>query len=319
MFLQSILHYLDARKFVSGEVLAEHLGISRMAVNKQIAHARDCGVQIDSVKGRGYRLAYPLEWIDIDAFVSTLNASTGLDASFIEVFERIDSTNDYLMCKGDDAEHVVVAECQIGGHGRRGRQWLSPYAAGVYASVQFPVNALQQVPPYFSLLMGIALAEVLNTMGVSGIALKWPNDILRHGKKLGGILIEVNAQSNGPGRLVVGFGLNVLPSHLADEADYGVADCADVWEQGFRNELLVRSVSMVITTGRAALSGESSDWAARWGELDAYRGKQVIVHQHESNLLGVASGVDEQGALLIETDEGQTAVQMGDVSLRLQQ
>jgi BirA family transcriptional regulator, biotin operon repressor / biotin---[acetyl-CoA-carboxylase] ligase len=228
----------------------------------------------------------------------------------VDVRDECDSTNAVLLARTDAVSgSVIVAGRQIAGRGRMGRAWISEPAASLTFSLLWRLP--RDTPPSgLSLAVGVAVAEALRALGVPGIALKWPNDILRNGKKLGGILIELSGSA-----AVIGIGLNLrLPAGLPAEVSRG-ATALD--RDVDRNELLaslLASLHAVLeqfgADGFAALRG-------RWQALNAHAGAAVkILSDFAPPLEGVCADVDADGALLLSTAAGIRRVVSGDVSLR---
>lgn len=233
----------------------------------------------------------------------------------VDVLESCASTSTELVQRaeaGAPSGTVVVAECQTAGRGRMGRAWFAAPGASLTFSLlwRFTPGTL----PYgLSLAVGVALAEAVEAMGVRGVALKWPNDVLRDGRKLGGVLIEL--VPGAPNAAVIGIGINLqLPSDMPEEVK-SIAAALDVGLS--REEALARLL--------AALHGVLEEfagngffavrdrWLARCAHLDA---PVQILSEFAPPLAGCCVGVDVDGALLLETAVCVQRVLSGDVSLR---
>ena len=250
---------------------------------------------------------------DCPLAVASIAAALGpLAARFdVDVIAACESTNTLLLARAESAPSgtVIVAERQTAGRGRMGRSWHADPAASLTFSLLWRLSR-GTVPSGLSLAVGVAVAEALRTLGIDDVALKWPNDILRDGKKLGGILIELSSAA-----AVIGIGLNVRPpADLPDD----VRDNAAALDRDIdRNELLARLL--------ASLHGVLAEFAAggfgpvreRWLALNAYAGAPVkILSGLSVPLEGRCAGVDADGALLLETTSGMQRIISGDVSLR---
>ena len=193
MLLSPLLRAIADGEFHSGEELARLLGVSRTAVWKQLQKIQaQTGLELESVKGRGYRLAQPLELLDSDRVLAGLAAPVRNLLAQFEVYEEIDSTNRLALlralesgCRG----HVIVAERQTAGRGRRGRQWISPFGRNIYCSTIWEFDGGAAALEGLSLAVGVAVASALTDVGVRGVGLKWPNDVVGGGRKLAGILL----------------------------------------------------------------------------------------------------------------------------------
>ena len=237
----------------------------------------------------------------------------------VEVVAETGSTNADLLARLSalDANLLLVAERQTAGRGRAGRSWLSSETGSLTFSLAWrfaaPLQALRGLP----LAVGVALAEALAKLGVK-VQLKWPNDVLKDGAKLAGVLIETQGALGGATWAVIGVGLNLaLPDELEAQLERPVASAA--WLAGMPREALMAALlaQLAACLGQFEQQGFGA-FAARWNRLHAYQGSAVNIIDGGATLQhGVASGVDDSGALLLDTAGGRVAIMAGDVSLRL--
>lgn len=317
-----LLRRLADGEFHSGEVLARQLGVSRTAVWKQLAGLEKLGVALESVRGRGYRIPGGIDLLDADRVRErlTVKAAALLEALILD--DAIDSTNAALLREAPPAEgraRVRSAERQLAGRGRRGRTWASPYARNLYVSAAWTFAAGAAALEGLSLAVGVALAEALDDLALPRVALKWPNDLLADGRKLGGVLIEMTGDAAGPCRAVVGIGINVaMPQSLAAAVEQDWTDLASLGggDPPERSVLLAAVLNRLLPL----LAGFESDgfarWRSRWEALHAHAGVPVQVVIGGTPVAGVARGVDDRGALCLETATGEHRIHGGDVSLR---
>lgn len=239
----------------------------------------------------------------------------------IEVLESCESTSTLLLDRaqqGAPSGSVVVCERQTSGRGRRGRSWLSSPGDSLTFSLLWRFAGGTPPPTGLSLAVGVAVARVLEAMGAAGIGLKWPNDILADGAKLGGILIET-LTSGGRHVAVIGIGLNVrLPEHVASAVD-GVAGALDaVMPYAPSRNLLLAGLldglaAMLDEFARSGFAGLIEEWMAR----NVHAGQRVgILAEGAAPVEGRCAGVDADGALLLETAAGLRRIVSGEVSLR---
>lgn len=240
-------------------------------------------------------------------------------ASFA-VLEEVDSTNRFLMedeAFAGSGVHACVAEAQTAGRGRRGRAWVSPFGANLYLSV---VRAFTTVPESLqglSLATGVAVARAMSTLDVDGISLKWPNDILLGGRKLGGILLETSSPNAGPSRVVTGIGINVeMPDEVGADIDQPWTDLAAHDLYPGRNRLASCVLAKLLVAQAQFIESGFEAFRRDWENLDALRDREVVLHAGSSSRSGTARGVDATGALLLEVDGRRERVLSGDVSLR---
>ena len=204
----------DGRRH-SGVSLGAALGLSRAAIWKQVRSLRTLGLTVVAERGRGYHLEQPLNLLSAAAIRSGLAPATRQALELLDVLVVTVSTNQCLTVRPAPPAgrlQAVVAEYQTGGRGRRGRRWLSPLGHGVCLSVSWTFEIAPRDLPSLSLVVGVTVASSLVGLGVDGVRLKWPNDIMAAaGGKVGGILVEVAGEPGGPLRAVIGIGLNVRP------------------------------------------------------------------------------------------------------------
>lgn len=325
MSLFPLLHTIADGEFHSGEELARLLGVSRTAVWKQLQKIQlATGLPLESVKGRGYRLQQTLELLDREAIA----AAAGPLLAQLEVHEQIDSTNRLALERahaGCGRGHVIVAEQQTAGRGRRGRQWVSPFGCNIYCSAIWEFDGGAAALEGLSLAVGVAVARALTAIGVRDVGLKWPNDVVWGGRKLAGILLEMVGDAAGRCQVVIGIGINVAMtgSEQARQVDQPWVDVqtalggVEAPNQAGRNQLLIALLHQLLPTLQQFEREGFVALRSAWAELDSFRGRDVVVHLGERLVLGVAAGVGASGALQVDTDSGRQEFHGGEVSLRL--
>jgi BirA family biotin operon repressor/biotin-[acetyl-CoA-carboxylase] ligase len=319
-----LLDILNDGQLHSGEELAVQLGgISRAAVWKTIRSLATLGLEIHAVRGCGYRLAEPLELLAADWIQAELTDAARRWVNGIEIYERIDSTNTYLLnrAKGGLASgSVCLAEWQSGGRGRHGRSWVSPFAASIYLSLLWRFFMGPALLSGLSLVVGVALVRALSGLGVAGLGLKWPNDLLWRQRKLAGVLLEFGGEAAGPCHIVAGVGLNVaMPKSAAQAIDQPWVDLRRIPGTGrlSRNRLAACLISELVTAFAQFEQSGFDAFREEWQGYDLVQGQPVIVKLPTTTVSGIARGVDEAGALLVETATGIRRFLGGEVSLRL--
>ncbi|MCP5442188.1 MAG: bifunctional biotin--[acetyl-CoA-carboxylase] ligase/biotin operon repressor BirA [Chromatiaceae bacterium] len=321
---RKLIHTLSDGLFHSGEVLAEICGISRTAVWKHLARIRtQFGIEIFSVRGKGYRLAIPLELLDPELIEKTLSASTASKVSGLEVLEQIGSTNSYLLTKAAgklESGHVCLAEQQTGGRGRQGRVWISPYGNNIYLSIFWRFNLDLAALSGLSLAAGVFVVRTLNQLGIMDIGLKWPNDILWHNRKLAGLLIEVSGEQGGASNVVLGLGLNCRISGIhGNSIEQPWTDLATVTEGKTisRNLLASMLVDALIDGLDEFQMNGFAPLVHEWNRYDLHQGKVVSLQAGARCIVGVHRGVEKSGALLLEVEGKTQAYYGGELSLRV--
>lgn len=254
----------------------------------------------------------------IEQALYQLNQANEYPALSIEVVEQTGSTNADLMqrAKQLNTPTLLIARHQTAGKGRAGRSWLSTPDGVLTFSLawEFPfgAQALMGLP----LAVGVAIAERLQQLGVP-VKLKWPNDILKESKKLAGILVESQVSNTGSTWAIIGIGLNLrVPDALEQSIGQAVADAT--WlAQMDRNHLMAQLLqALQAALSEFALQGFAA-FTERWNRLHAHAQQRVmIVDQQTIVQQGIAQGVDHQGYLILQTENGQILIHSGDVSLR---
>jgi len=320
-----LLNYLADGRIHSGESLGSALGVSRMAVCKHLRTLRELGIDIESVRGKGYRLSTPCELLDGDAILACLQPRTRTAVGPLDIHLALDSTSNYLRARalgGAASGMVCLAELQSAGRGRHGRQWVSPFGSNLYLSLLWRSELGAAVLGGLSLAVGVAVLRTLHSTGARQALLKWPNDIVVDDAKLAGILIDVAGESAGPCAVIIGVGINVrMPAGAAARIDQCWTDLAS--QPGVAAVSRNRLASVLLDELVAGLTGFEADGLAsclrHWQQHDALYGRPVELKVPGRPVRGIARGVDATGALLIEnSDGGQQRFMAGEVSVRVQ-
>jgi BirA family biotin operon repressor/biotin-[acetyl-CoA-carboxylase] ligase len=318
---------LSDGQFHSGEDLAQTLGVSRSAVWKAVESLRDLGATLHAVRNRGYRLAKLSEQLAAERILEKLSDGVRERVRTLEVAWTVGSTNTELLSRANPPNglsEVMLAEYQTAGRGRRGRAWLAPPGGAICLSLSWTFTDVPADLSALGLVIGVCELRALRELGVSGAKLKWPNDVLVDQRKLGGILIELRAESGGPACVVIGIGLNVALGAplLAKIAETGIA-ATDLVTAGLaepsRNAV---AGALIDSCVRGLLEFERDGlrpFIENWRDADALQGKMVDVKGAVGEVTrGLARGVDLHGALLVETpEEGLKKFVSGDVSVRV--
>jgi BirA family biotin operon repressor/biotin-[acetyl-CoA-carboxylase] ligase len=247
----------------------------------------------------------------------------------VSLFDSIGSTNEYLLNHPVEVghAHLCVTESQSSGRGRRGNIWRSAAHKNVMLSLGWSFSSWPQGLTGLSLAVGMVVAERLNQMFNLSVKVKWPNDLMLEGRKLGGILIELSGQPTGCCQVVIGLGLNVhqpdwsqddISSGAQPSLDYSWQDLHSLGIQADRNRLIGSVVSALIVMLRSFEQFGFSRLAVAWNEYSTYTGKSIVVFDGKEQISGVMRGVDEEGALLVQDEVGNTVRFIdSEVSIRL--
>jgi BirA family biotin operon repressor/biotin-[acetyl-CoA-carboxylase] ligase len=321
---QTVLSLLEAagEHFVSGEAMSAQLGITRAAVWKQIKKLRETGYEIQAVTNLGYRLVARPDTLSLEKIREFLGDHPWTDR--VTVLETVDSTNNLAKRQAiTGAPHgsVFLADEQTGGRGRQGRSFLSPRGTGIYLSLLLrPVCAPTELGHVTAMAAVAACDAVADSCGVRP-QIKWTNDLILGEKKLAGILTELSVEweSSTLEYLVIGIGVNCnqklqdFPEELQQKAtSLGMFLGENVDRNRLAAALILRlaELSENIFTGKA-------QWMARYAENCMTIGRQVQIIRGDSVRRGTATGIDENGALLVRYDSGETGVVFsGEVTVR---
>lgn len=315
-----LLNLLSDGEFHSGEALGASMGVSRMAVWKHLKALREMGIDLTVLRGKGYRLPYSLELLERERILAAATVS-GIEG--IDVFLEVDSTNNWLReqaLKGAPSGTVCVSEMQSAGRGRRGRSWVSPFAANLYLSLLWRSASGAAALGGLSLVTGIAVLRALRSFGIEAAGLKWPNDILAADAKLAGILIDVLGESNGPCAVIVGIGVNVsMPRDAVAAIDQPWTDLQQLaGDTGIsRNDLAARLLDEVMPAIEAFDAAGLQPFLDEWRRYDLVSGREVDLLLPNERITGTACGIDGGGALLVDTTSGRRRFASGEVSLRV--
>jgi BirA family biotin operon repressor/biotin-[acetyl-CoA-carboxylase] ligase len=315
-----LLDLLSAEGPVSGADLAQRLRVSRTAVWKQIEALRAAGLPIEAHAGEGYRLLRPLDRLDAATIRRALSAPARKRLGTLEVHWKLDSTSSELLRRAEELPDraFVFAEIQAAGRGRRGRSWVSPPASNLAFSCFKRFGQGYAALSGLSLAVGVTVARALEDCGVRGVGVKWPNDLVHHGAKLAGILIELGGEFLGPCHAVVGIGINL---HLPEEARAAIAQpVADLDEccarAPPRNTLAALMIEHLCEALDVFAASGFAAFASDYARYDVLRGRTLRVDDPRGAFDGVAMGVDARGALRVRTSQGEKTVDSAEVTVR---
>lgn len=309
----------------SGEWLAKQLKVSRAAVWKGVERLRALSIEVQALPRRGYRLSNPVELLDSRRIGAELDPRRLGQLRKLELLFEVDSTNTRLLAAAPPAAgsaDVCLSELQHAGRGRRGRRWIAPFGGGVALSVAWTFSDGARTLPALSLAVGVAVWLALVRAGARGVMLKWPNDIWFQDRKIGGVLIELRAEASGPAHVVIGVGINVtLPAAARRKIEAGgarVAAAADACAAAPSRNLLAGAIldELLSMLGRFEREGFAA-FRDAWTALDALSGRPVRVLLGDTAISGTARGVDQEGALLLDTGDRVQRFVSGEASLRV--
>ncbi|TYC60308.1 biotin--[acetyl-CoA-carboxylase] ligase [Marinobacter sp. BW6] len=316
---KALIELLSDGQVHSGAALAEKLGVSRTAIWKQIRRAMEEGADIATIRGRGYQLVSRVDLLDRTLVLGEIASGREQELS-LTVLDEVDSTNAEVIrqiTEGSKGIPVVIADCQTSGRGRRGRVWQSPRGENLYLSMGLTFHGGFGVLDGLSLVLGVAVANALERLGVPEVGLKWPNDIFLPDGKLGGILVELQGElEEGVVQVIAGIGLNVHMSR-ADGVDQPWSSlaraCPEVdWSRSQIGGAIIDAVFDAVA--RFSDIG-FADFRESWQRRDVFMGQSLKARG--GDVEGVGCGIDEAGNYQIRTENGVVPVRAGEISLRV--
>jgi len=319
----ALLDYLSDGDFHSGEDIAAHFKVSRTAIWKQIKKLNAMlSCDIASVSGKGYQLSESMVVLNADTILFYTSKHLHSQIHQVEVLRECESTNQFLLDKvelGYLDNYLVLAELQTAGRGRRGRQWVSPFASNIYMSLSWGLAISISQMAGLSLVVAISLAVAMRNNGIENVKLKWPNDIYVDGRKLAGILLELRGESNSPCRAVMGMGINVnMPQEAGECIDQLWVDMKSLLGASVnRNKVIGSVLNELIPNLKLFEDKGFSAFMEHWKEFDLLANKVVDISGHASLTSGIARSVDSQGALIVEFENEPHHLYSGEVSIRL--
>ncbi|ATA25719.1 biotin--[acetyl-CoA-carboxylase] synthetase [Brenneria goodwinii] len=308
-----LINILSDGGFYSGEVLGEMMGMSRAAINKHIQTLREWGIDIFTVTGKGYCLPAPMQLLNEEKIFSALPEGG------VTVLPVVDSTNQYILDRLNSLSSgdACIAEYQHSGRGRRGRQWFSPFGANLYLSLYWRLEQGPAAAIGVSLVIGIVMSEVLHKLGAEDVRVKWPNDLYLNDRKLAGILVELTGKTGDAAHLVIGVGINLRMREPADNViNQGWINLQEAGISVDRNILAATLISELRHALAMFEQQGLSPFISRWEQLDNYFNRPVKLIIGNREIHGVDRGIDQQGALLLESDGEITPYIGGEISLR---
>lgn len=316
-------------QFHTGAALGARFGVSKTSIWKAVGALAQWGLDVHCVRGKGYRLSERLHLLSRQAIGAGLRADVAARVATMEVLPEVDSTNLQLLrqVQAGDVEadpellRVCLAERQSAGRGRRGRGWVSPFGSNIYLSLLATFEGGAAALGGLSLAVGVAVAQTLQAHGLGGVGLKWPNDLLCDGRKIGGVLLEVSGDLQSRCHVVIGVGLNLrargeamrdVTQPWTDLAAYGIAPQT-------RNALVAALLNALVDAVTLFRQHGFAAFLPRWQSLDLGYAQPLTVYEGEREVAGTGQGVDASGALLVATPQGLRRFHGGEISLRLRE
>jgi len=315
MIRDKIIDFLKKKpEYISGDQISQRLGITRQALWKHIQELKELGYDIVAVPHLGYRLISSPDRLFPSEILRYLD--TKFIGKKIYYFDTLSSTMDLAMelgIKGLPEGTLVLAEAQTRGRGRLGRDWFSPKYKGIYLSLILRPNILPQQAPMLTLLSAVSVCAAVRQISALEAEIKWPNDILIRHKKLGGILMELNAEMDEIRFVIAGLGLNV--NNDKKTLLNGATSLKEELGEPVNRSVLLKEILRVIEKNYLIFQEKGPlPVLDKWREYSITLGKRVKVLCHRQHIEGIASDIDVDGGLLIRKDSGLVQkVTAGDV------
>jgi BirA family biotin operon repressor/biotin-[acetyl-CoA-carboxylase] ligase len=314
----AVLRLLTDERFRPGPALGAALGRSRAMVSRAVSELEVHGLEVLKVRGRGYRLRAPFEALDAAVIRRHLGRRHG--GVRLELLDECESTSTALAARaaaGAPSGTALACELQRAGRGRRGARWYSGLGTGLTFSLLWRFDRGAAALGGLSLAVGVACIRACRALGLEEVALKWPNDLVRSGGKLGGILIELAGDALGPTTAVIGVGVNVrVPERARRAIGQPVADLAHAPTPS-RNRLLGELLAALADALPVFAERGFAPFRDEWLRYHAYHRRRVrLLVPPRRTVEGIATGVAEDGALVVATRGGVERFHSAEVSLR---
>jgi BirA family biotin operon repressor/biotin-[acetyl-CoA-carboxylase] ligase len=314
-----LFNILNDLVYHDGDELGEALGISRAAIWKMIQKLSSYGIPVVRTKGKGYRLNYPVHLLDS----KEIQASLRHTSTEVMILEKTASTNDVLKTQTKYNRKLIacLAETQTAGKGRMHRTWHSPFGSNIYLSLLVPFEQDISTLSGLSLVAALALCEALEKhveFGASPLKIKWPNDLIVDDKKLAGILVECEVESNGYCQVIFGIGLNVNMCDAGENnIDQAWTSLVNITADTFdRNPIAVDIIDVLIDYLVRFSQHGFQHFIDAWNQRDYLSGQDIQIRSGGEDIEGTCYGINDYGHLKINTKDGAKAISSGDASLK---
>lgn len=305
-----LIEILADGNFHSGEELASDFGITRAGINKYIKVLREWGIELSSIQGKGYSLKIPMDLFNKSKIDQYYQAD-----SRVEILPIIDSTNQYMLDKIPDLKSgdCCIAEFQSKARGRRGRQWFSPFGTNLYFSMYWRLEQGIAAAMGLSLVVGIVVTQTLRELSGQDIKVKWPNDLYLNDQKLAGILVELAGKTGDCAHVVIGIGVNLNMTN----PDTNIVNQKWANLGNINRNLLVAKIAKTLRENLEKFEKNGlAFFIDDWNHLDNFIHRPVKLLIGDDVIRGIAKGINDQGALLLEQDGKIEAYIGGEISLR---
>jgi BirA family biotin operon repressor/biotin-[acetyl-CoA-carboxylase] ligase len=318
-----LLKLLSDGEFHSNETLSNTLNLSRDDVWHTLQQLIHHGVQVETLMGKGHRIPHGIELLQREKIDTELSDVAKNKLAELILLEEVDSTSDYLLANSKsfaDKNVACFAEYQTQGRGRHGKRWIAPYGTNIYFSLLWHFAKTPTQISGLSLAIAITVTMVLERYGIKeGVSVKWPNDVLYYGRKLGGILLDVASENHNGCIAVIGIGLNThMPAVTANQIDQPWTDIQQIThskpKRNYLAGLLLNELihSLLLFTEQGLVP-----FLPAWRHLDRLIGKTVSLEIAGKQIRGIMQDISDKGELILLDQNNQEKHYLsGELSLR---
>lgn len=306
--------------YISGQQLCEHFHVSRTAVWKVIEQLKKEGYQIEAVRNKGYRLIDSPDVMSRAEIESLMNTTWA--GKKVVYYDETDSTNNQAKAYGEKGEEhgtLFVADMQAAGKGRRGRAWVSPAGSSIYMTILLHPDVLPTKAPQLTLVMAMAVAEGIRKVTGLETKIKWPNDIIVHGRKVCGILTEMSTEIDYINYVVIGVGINVNQETFPEEIRDTATSLKIETGSSVRRSVLIAAIMECFEQFYEVFmtTEDLSGLQERYNAMLVNLGREVRVLEPGNEYEAHALGINRTGELIVRTVDGQEKeIYAGEVSVR---
>ncbi|MGN8227240.1 biotin--[acetyl-CoA-carboxylase] ligase [Paenibacillus polymyxa] len=307
--------------YVSGEEISRRLSVSRTAVWKQINKLRELGYNIDASSRRGYQLISRPDRLQVSKLADMLNTQS-FGQRIVVLDSTVSTQQDAMGLAEEGAPEgtVVLAEEQTAGRGRLGRKWYSPRGKGVWMSIVLRPTQPLAFTPQLTLLTGVAVCRAIRRLTDVEAGIKWPNDVLIHGRKVSGILLESATEDQRVRYCIAGIGIDVnlnKEDYPEELSQVGTSLKIEAGREIDRTVLIASVLEEMEQLSKLYAEQGFQPIAMLWEALSVTMNRSIRAHTGQGiTVEGTAVGLDPSGALVVETDQGERIqVISGDIQL----
>lgn len=314
---RQILHLLEDGHPHTAEEFMQQVGLTRAQLHQAVTTLQGYALPIHRPTPTCYQLPGRLELLDPDQITAYLPAESYSQLKQLIVLDVVNSTNDYAFAH-TEVPLACLAEYQTQGKGRQGRRWFSPYASGLCLSLKYRYASGTGSLNGLNIALAVSIAQLLQTLGVENLGIKWPNDLWWHGKKLAGLLLEIRMLPHDQQEVVFGLGLNVNVWEAMPTIDQDWTDLTTIMGKlTSRNQLAALCISQCLQTLTHYPQQKLTPFQAAWEKLDLLANRQVTLTLPQGQVQGKACGIDTEGALQLQIGQTVHSYLSGEVRVSL--